>query len=100
MSIKADDVHMCDTTRVDLRAEAIRILINVIQPNPVWQPLFVTDEATLDCITDLDPALVRARLEFYFGIPLPVPVSARLWELVDAMKVIMPTWPESEPAVH
>lgn len=100
MLINPDNIHLCSSAEVDRRETEIRILLNVIQPNPAWQPLLTTDETTLDDMTDLNPALVQARLEFYFGIPLPVPVSVRLWEFVDAIKVIMPTWPGNEPAIH
>jgi hypothetical protein len=48
MRINPDNIHLCSTAKVDRRATEVRILLNVIQPNPVWQPLLITDEATLD----------------------------------------------------
>lgn len=56
MRINPDNIHQCSSAEVDRRETEIRILLNVIQPNPAWQPLLITDETTLDDMTDLDPA--------------------------------------------
>jgi hypothetical protein len=78
------------------RAREIQLLINVIAPDPRYQPYYIADNATLFDVRDQDAQTVCQRLEGYFGSPLKFGAFLRepLWQLVDRIKVLYPRWPD------
>jgi glutathione S-transferase len=90
-------IESASTVETERRRREIQLLLNVIEPDPEYQAFFVSDEASACDVSGAPPELVRARLEFYLRKPLPVPQSAPLWKLVDAIKALHPGWPEDGP---
>jgi hypothetical protein len=87
---------MAGNTETQARAREIQLLINVIEPDPRWQPRFVSDEASLlDCLGN-DADDIRRRLSFYFGRDPGVDLRQPAWLVVDRLKATFPAWPYDE----
>jgi hypothetical protein len=78
------------------RAREIQLLLNVAEPDPEYQPLILTDEASVFDAVGNDEDEIRRRFELYFGEPLPADLRLPLWRLVDAIRAWRPGWPEEE----
>jgi hypothetical protein len=90
-------IEYASRAELDSRSREVQLLINLAQPDPDLQPVFLSDESTLlDFVVEPIP-LVEARLEAYLGLPLPLPISAYIWKLVDAIKQSYPGWPDDWP---
>ena len=78
------------------RRREIELLVNIIAPDPRYQPWYLTDEADLFAVRDQGEKVFRPRLEGYFGKPLKFEIRRRqpLWELVDEIKKVYPDWPD------
>ena len=74
----------------------IELLVNIIAPDPEYQPWYLADEADLFAVRDQGERIVRPRLEGYFGNPLRFEIRKRqpLWELVGDIKKAYPGWPD------
>ena len=92
MSNKVDIANQTETIR---RAREIQILINIIEPDPEYQPFLLTDEASAYDISMASAQTITERLELYLDLSLPVPLTTPLWELVDAIKIASPNWPDN-----
>lgn len=81
----------------NLRRREIELLVNIIAPDPRYQPWFLADEASIYAVRDQGEKTIRPRLEGYFGRPLKFELRKRqpLWELVDDIKKAYPDWPDS-----
>lgn len=88
-------VELADTSETDRRKREIQILVNVIQPDPEYQPFLVAGEAGPLDVSPAPVEEIQTRLEAYLGRPLPIPVTASLASLVDAIRAEDPEWPES-----
>lgn len=95
-------IEIAPQTETERRAREVQILVNIIEPDPEYQPFLLTDEASPFEVSAADSEVIQGRLEFYFRRPLPVPLSTPLWQLVDALKDACPEWPDDwspeEPA--
>lgn len=87
-------IEIAAQTETERRAREVQILVNIIEPDPEYQPFLLTDEATLFEVSAAAPELIQSRFEFYFGRPIPVPLATPLWQLVDALKSVFPGWPD------
>ena len=76
------------------RSREVQILLNIMEPDPTYQPFLVTDEASPLDVSGADEELICSRLEYYFKRSVPVPLTQPLWRLVDALKEIFPGWPD------
>jgi hypothetical protein len=86
-------------TRGSERAREIQLLVNVVAPDPRYQPWYLADGTTLFDIRDYTQSeqTIRQRLEGYFGRPLlfDAQLNLPLWQLVDEIKKLYPGWPGS-----
>jgi hypothetical protein len=75
-----------------LRSREIQLLVNIIAPDPQYQPWYLSDDASVFEIRDQDKTTIRQRLEGYFGKPLRFEIRARqpLLDLVDEIKKLYP----------
>jgi hypothetical protein len=64
------------------RRREIELLVNIIAPDPEYQPWYLADEADLFAVRDQGERILRPRLEGYFGNPLKFEIKKRqpLWE--------------------
>lgn len=83
------------TSETDRRSRELQLLLNIIEPDPVYQATIFDDIA---CALDVSPnsrSVVQERLECYLGFSLPGMLRMPLWRLVDAIAERCPGWPES-----
>jgi hypothetical protein len=86
-------IEVASTSRVDELEDEIQLLINIIQPNPRYQPIITDEACALDC-SSASSETIRARLECYFG-KLPFKLTTPLCEVVRIFREIDPDWPEN-----
>ena len=74
------------------RSRAVTALLNVLEPDPEYQPAFISDEASvLDCLAEEEEEL-RNRLERYFGAAVTHDLRQPVWRLADQLQVSFPDW--------
>ena len=96
MSEESPKLRAADDTRTEAYAREIQLLINVIEPDPRWQPMFVSDLASLlDCLGNEEDE-IRRRLAFYFGSDPGIDLRQPAWRVVDRLKSTFPEWPYDE----
>jgi hypothetical protein len=96
MSDDTPRLRPADDSETQARLREVQLLINVIEPDPRWQPTFVSDRASLlDCLGNDEPDMLR-RLAFYFGRPPGVDLREPVWRVVDRLKALFPDWPYDE----
>ncbi len=74
------------------RSAEVACLIAVVEPDPAFQPSFVSDLATFHDVSGHDGATIKARLERFLGQPLPAPLTEPIWRFVDAARSKVPGW--------
>jgi hypothetical protein len=87
--------ELAPTHETEVREREVQLLLNLAEPDPEYQPVLVTDEASLLDATATPPGDLRRRLTAYFGVDLELDIGLPIWQLVDAMKRLRPGWPES-----
>lgn len=100
MDLRRKKIEFAETTEIEEREREIRYIFNIVQPDPEYQPIFLSDETTLLDATSYHESECRRRLEFYFGSPFPCDLRQTLWRLVDEMKQRFPGWPDEFTARH
>jgi hypothetical protein len=88
------NIEITPRTETQRRNREIQILLNLIEPDPEYQPFLLTDEACIFDVSGADADTITSRLEFYFRRAIPVPLTTPLWQLVDALKASFPGWPD------
>jgi len=63
-------IEIAEQTETERRAREAQILVNIIEPDPEYQPFLLTDEASPFDVSGTQPEVIRERLEFYFRRPL------------------------------
>ena len=94
MDAKPKKLELADQTQTDARRREIQLLINLVEPDPLYQPMILTDEAKLFDAVGTDEETMRRRLVSYFGDAIELNVRLPLWRLVDDIKRQRPSWPE------
>lgn len=79
------------------RRREIQLIVNIVEPDPEYQPFLLTDEASVLEVSAAPVDQIRERIEYYLGEPLPVPLTSPLWKLVDALQEEFPGWPNAGP---
>jgi len=72
----------------------IQLLINVVEPDPAYQPFLMTDEASFLDAVGCEPEEIQRRLDRYFGVPLGLSLTLPVWSYVDEVKRLRPGWPD------
>lgn len=83
------------TIETERRSREIQLLLNIIEPDPVYQASIFSDEARALDVSPSSAQVVQERLESLLGCSLPGMLSMPLWRLVDAIRQLDPEWPES-----
>jgi hypothetical protein len=95
----ADDdnrYEIASQDEVDEREREIQLLINVVEPDPEYQPWLLTDEATFSDAIGADEEVILDRLRNYFGEDLGISLRLPIWRFVDEVKKRRPGWPDEE----
>jgi len=95
MNIAGKKIELADQAETQAREREIQLLINLVEPDPQYQPSILTDKATLFDVVASDKGLMRQRLESYFGPDFNLSLRLPLWKLVDAIKARHSGWPDS-----
>ena len=94
------EFELGETSEVDKRPREIQLLINVVEPDPEYQPSFLSDSATFYDITAQMPEEIEEKLRFYFKGDLPAKLLTPLWQYVDIIKQRYVGWPDEWPPEH
>lgn len=100
MDFRGKKIEFADTSEVEEREREIRYIFNIVQPDPAYQPILLSDESTLLEATSRNEAEALRRLECYFGSPFPCSLRQPVWRLVNDMKRRFPGWPGELIARH
>lgn len=64
---KPTKCEIADDTETQARAREVKVLLNIVEPDPEYQPFILTDEASLfDAVGAGEEEMLR-RLALYFG---------------------------------
>ena len=75
------------------RSREIQLLVNIVAPDPRYQPWYLDDEATIFHVREQDEDVIRSRMEGYFGKSFRANLNQPLWCLIDDLKKQYPDWP-------
>jgi hypothetical protein len=64
-------IELAPSIETEARRREVQLIINVVEPDPEYQPFILTDEATLLDAVATEPREVTSRLNAYFGADLP-----------------------------
>lgn len=91
---KPTKCEIADDTETQARAREVKVLLNIVEPDPEYQPFILTDEASLfDAVGAGEEEMLR-RLALYFGGDFSFSLRQPIWKLVDEIKSVYPRWPD------
>jgi hypothetical protein len=91
-------IELAPSTETEARKREIQLIINVVEPDPEYQPLILTDEASLLDAVATEPREISRRLNAHFGADISFDLGTPVWRLVDRIKQLRPGWPdEADP---
>lgn len=88
--------EMAPCTETERRSREVQLLLNVVEPDPEYQPFVLTDEASLFDAVGHGEDEIRRRLSSYFGEPLALDLGLPVWRLVDEIRTWRPGWPKEQ----
>lgn len=95
MNVTGKKIELADQVETKVREREIQLLINIVEPDPQYQPFILTDEASLFDAVGTDEETMKRRLKSYFGSDFDFSLRLPLWKLVDAIKSSYSSWPDS-----
>ena len=78
----------------EARRREVQFVLNIVEPDPAYQPLLVTDAASLLDVVGAGPEEIARRMDAHFGCHVDVDVCLPVWRLVDELKCVRPEWPD------
>jgi hypothetical protein len=94
MSFFDKKIEIAPSSETEARQREVQLLINIAEPDPEYQPLILTDQASLLDAVGTEPGQIRSRLNAYFAADLVLDIALPVWRLVDQVKGLRPSWPE------
>lgn len=94
MDLRGRKIEQAPSIETHARDREVRLLINIVQPDPEYQPFILTDEASLFDAVSTGEDDVRQRLATYFRADLELDLRMPIWRLVDTIKRLRPGWPD------
>lgn len=85
---------MANLSEVASREREIQLLFNIIEPDPDYQPIFTSDEATLLDSTAHEREVIQSRLESYLRFDCSNLLNMPVWKVVDEIRSRIPGWPD------
>lgn len=92
--MNSKNIEIADKTEVMKRERETRLLINIQEPDPDFQPILITDEATVFEVNGDSEEEIRKKYSKYFNENFTLSFYQPLWKLVDEIKLKYPGWPE------
>jgi hypothetical protein len=94
MSSVDKKTEFAPSSETESRQREVQLLINIAEPDPEYQPVILTDEASLlDAVGTAVEEITR-RVNAYFRADLGLDMSLPVWRLVDEIKRLKPGWPD------
>jgi hypothetical protein len=86
--------ELADNAYVSKHEREVQLLINIIEPDPEYQPFIITDEASLlDLVGNMEDE-INEKLNFYFKQELSINLGLPLPKYIETLKIKFPGWPE------
>jgi hypothetical protein len=89
-----------ESKETEKRKREVQLIMNVVEPDPEYQAMFISDEACFYDISGQDEKDIEERLRFYFKGDLPAPLSTPVWQFIEIVKQRYPGWPDEWPRGH
>ncbi len=86
--------EIADNTETKARAREVQILLNIVQPDPEYQPFILTDEASLLDAISIEEDDMLKRLAAYFRGDFSFSLRQPIWKLVDEIRSVYRSWPD------
>lgn len=93
-------VEAAESEEVEKREREVRLIMNVVEPDPEYQAIFISDDACFYDISGQDEEVIKERLKFYFKGELPAPLNTPVWQFIEIVKRRYPGWPGEWPPEH
>lgn len=93
-------IELSETTEIEKRQREVRLILNIVEPDPDYQPIFISDEASFFDISGQAEPEIESRLRFYFKGELPAPLTTPIWQFIEIVKNRYPGWPEDWPPMN
>jgi hypothetical protein len=87
-------IEPAPSIKTEARKREVQLIINLVEPDPEYQPFILTDEASLLDAVATEPHEISRRLNDYFGTDLGLDLGTPVWRLVDRIKQLRPGWPD------
>lgn len=92
------NIEFVESEEIDKREREVQLIINIVEPDPEYQPSFISDEACFYDITGKDEKEIEESLRFYFKGDLPASLSTPVWQFIEQVKLRYPSWPDEWPS--
>lgn len=86
---------LADTNDVDARAREVQLVMNVIEPDPEFQPMFLSDESHILQCCRVEEDMIATRLRSFFGPSIELKLDGTVVEFIDSIKRQIPDWPDN-----
>jgi len=93
-------IEFAESQETEKRDREVRLIINIVEPDPEYQPMFISDEACFYDITGKNEKEIEENLRFYFKGELPAELSTPIWQFIEIVKQRYPGWPDDWPPEH
>ena len=93
-------IELAESEEIEKREREVQLIINIVQPDPEYQPVFISDEACFFDISGDSETEIESRLRFYFKGELPASLITPVWQFIEVVKIQYPGWPENWPPEH
>ena len=87
-------IEVAPSSKTESWHREVQLPINIAEPDPRYQPVILTDEASLLDAVGTAAEEITNRLNAYFGVSLALDISLPVWRLVDEIKRLRPGWPD------
>ena len=96
--MREKNIELAPSSETEARRREVQLIVNVVEPDPQYQPFILTDDASLLDAVATEPSEISRRLIAYFGTDLGLDLGTPVWRLVDHIRQLRPGWPdEPEP---
>lgn len=95
-----DKFQIAESVEIEKRSREVQLLVNIVEPDPEYQPFFISDESSLYDVSGKDESEIEADIKHYFKGDLPGNFGMPIWQFIDLIKQRYPGWPDNWPPEH
>ncbi len=93
-------IEVAESEETEKRKREVQLIINIVEPDPEYQPFFISDEACFFDISSQHEKEIEDKLKFYFKGELPASLTTPIWQFIEIVKQCYPGWPDNWPPEH